>query len=102
MKAYGGVDVYINTLLNFILVGVEWSASRLGRFTPGGKTPDTHWIVGWVCPTAGLDDVEKETFLTPSGLGTPTPSVAKPGVSRHADYAIPAHLTSEVKKTPWP
>jgi len=30
----------------------EWSASSLGRFTPG-----THWISGWVDPRAGLDAV---------------------------------------------
>jgi hypothetical protein len=25
------------------------------RFTPGERTPGTHWIGGWVGPRAGLD-----------------------------------------------
>jgi hypothetical protein len=35
MKAYGEVAVYIHIFLNLALVGDEWSASRLGRSTPG-------------------------------------------------------------------
>jgi hypothetical protein len=41
------------------LVGGEWSATRLGHFTPVEIAPYTHWIGGWVGPRAGLDDVEK-------------------------------------------
>jgi hypothetical protein len=38
------------------LDGSEWSASRPGRaFTPGERTPGTHWTGGWVGPRAGLD-----------------------------------------------
>jgi hypothetical protein len=79
MKAYGVVDVYIHIFLTSVLAGGEWSASRPGRFTPGERTPDTHWIGGWVDPRAGLDDVEKRTFLTLPGLelrllGRPVPS----------------------------
>jgi hypothetical protein len=36
-----------------------WSASRPGRFTPGERAPDTHWIGSWVGPRAGQDAVEK-------------------------------------------
>jgi hypothetical protein len=49
-------------LLTSALAGGEWSASRLGRFTP-----DSQWIGGWVNPRAGLDDMEKRksaVFLT--------------------------------------
>jgi hypothetical protein len=42
MKAYGGVDVYIHIFLTLALLGGEWSASRLGRFTPGKRVPGTH------------------------------------------------------------
>jgi hypothetical protein len=34
---------------------------------PAALPPGTHWI-GWVDPTAGLDDVEKRVFLTLPGL----------------------------------
>jgi hypothetical protein len=49
--------------LTSALVGVEWSASRSDRFTPG-----THWIGGRVDPRAGTDDMEKRQFLTLPGL----------------------------------
>jgi hypothetical protein len=38
------------------LDGGEWSASRLGRFTPRERAPGTHWIGGWVGPRADLSD----------------------------------------------
>jgi hypothetical protein len=64
MKAYEGVDVQIHNFLTLALVAGEWSASRLGRFTPEERALDTHWIGGWVGPRAGLDDMEKRKFLT--------------------------------------
>jgi hypothetical protein len=68
MKAYGGVDVYIHIFLTSVLAVGEWSASRLGRFTPGKRANGTHWIGSWVDPRAGLDDVEKRKFSTLPGL----------------------------------
>jgi hypothetical protein len=68
MKAYGGVDVYIYIFFASAIVGGDWSASRPGRFTPGERTPGTHWIGVWVDPRAGLDVVEKRIFLTITGL----------------------------------
>jgi hypothetical protein len=68
MKAYEGVDVEIHIFLTSALVGGEWSASLHGSFTTGERAPGTHWIGGWVDPRAGLDDVEKRTFLTLPGL----------------------------------
>jgi hypothetical protein len=80
MKAYGEVDVYIHIFLTSALAGGEWSASRPGRFTSRESAPDTHWIGGWVGPTAGLDDVEKRTFLTLTGL-----ELVQPIASRYID-----------------
>jgi len=37
----------------------DWSASRPGPFTPEEKAPGTHFIGGWVDPSAGLDAVVK-------------------------------------------
>jgi hypothetical protein len=68
MKAYGGVDVYIDIFVTSALAGGEWLALRPGRFTPAAITPGTHCIRGWVNLRAGLDDVEKRKFLTLLGL----------------------------------
>jgi hypothetical protein len=71
MKVYVGADVYIHIFLTLALAGSEWSASRPHCFTPGERDPGTHWMGGWVDPTAGLDDVEKREFLTLLGLADP-------------------------------
>jgi hypothetical protein len=39
----------------------EWSASRLCRFTPGGRASGTRWIGGWMSPRVGPDVVENRT-----------------------------------------
>jgi hypothetical protein len=59
MKTYVGVDIYTHVFLTSALVGGEWSASRPNRLTPGERTPGTHWIGGWVGPSAGQDDMQK-------------------------------------------
>jgi hypothetical protein len=48
MMKYGGVNVQSHIFLTSALAGGEWSSSRSGRFTPGGKAQDTHWIGDWV------------------------------------------------------
>jgi hypothetical protein len=35
---------------------------------PGEKARGTHWVEGWVDPTAGQDNIEKWKFLTLPGL----------------------------------
>jgi hypothetical protein len=68
MKACGGVNVQIHILLTSTTAGGKWSAPLPGPFTPKERAPGTHWIGGWVDPRAGLDDVDKRTFLTIPGL----------------------------------
>jgi hypothetical protein len=63
MKGHGAVDVQIHVFLTSEVIGGEWSASRPCRLIPGERAPVTHWIGGWAGPRAGLDDVEKRTFL---------------------------------------
>jgi hypothetical protein len=50
------------------LAGGEWSASRPGRFIPEERAHGTPWIVGWVDPIAGLEDVENRKFFILLGL----------------------------------
>jgi hypothetical protein len=59
------VKVYLHTLLTSALDGGEWSASRRGRFTPRRRVPGSHWIGGWVGPSAGLDAVVKRKIPRP-------------------------------------
>jgi hypothetical protein len=94
MNTHGGVDVQIHIFLISALVGVEWSASRPCRFTPGERTPGTHWIGGWVDHRAGLDDLEKWKFLTLLGL-----ELGPLGryTSRYTDCAIPAESKTYTK-----
>jgi hypothetical protein len=70
MKAYGVMDVQIHILLTSALVGVEWLASRPGRFTTG-----THWIGG---------STTWRKFLTLQGLELRL-SVVQPVASRYTD-----------------
>jgi hypothetical protein len=65
MKAYwrsGGISPRI---LGSELDGGEWSASRLGRFTPRERAPGTNWTGGWMGPRAGLDAAVKKKIPSP-------------------------------------
>jgi len=46
------VEVYLQTFLTSALDEGQGSASRVGRFTPGERATDAHWIGGWVCHQA--------------------------------------------------
>jgi hypothetical protein len=52
----GGIDAHIPDLC---ILGNEWSASRLGCFTPGERAGGIGWIGGWVGLRIGLDDVQR-------------------------------------------
>jgi hypothetical protein len=54
--------------LHFILnLGTRWgwvvSITPRLRFTPGERTPGTHWTGGWVSPRAGLDAEARRKIL---------------------------------------
>jgi hypothetical protein len=52
------------SFLTSALDGGEWSASPPGpRFTPGERTPGTHWTGGWVGPRAVLDTEARGKIL---------------------------------------
>jgi hypothetical protein len=65
MKAYWGVEVYLEAFLTLALDGGEWSASHPGRFTPRERAPGTHGIGGWVVPRAGLDAEVRRKIPSP-------------------------------------
>jgi hypothetical protein len=58
MKEYWRIGGIAPCILD-LGTGWEWSASRSGRFIPRERAPGTHWIGGWVVPTAVLDAVVK-------------------------------------------
>jgi hypothetical protein len=57
--------------LTSALDGGEWLVSRPGRFTSRERGPGTHWIGGWVGPTAGLDAGEEKNSQRLPGLEPP-------------------------------
>jgi hypothetical protein len=52
--------------LTSALDGGEWSASRSGRFTPGGRASSTHCIGGWLGPQKQSGHCENEKNILPS------------------------------------
>jgi hypothetical protein len=59
----GGMDVISYTFLTSALDEGKWSASRAVPFNPRERASGTHWIGGWVGPTAGLEAVYEFKFL---------------------------------------
>jgi hypothetical protein len=60
----------------------EWSVSRPGRaFTPGERTPGTHWTGGWVDPIADLDTEARGKILCPRRGSNPDRPVVQPVVT---------------------
>jgi hypothetical protein len=89
MKSYEGVHVQIHVFLTSAVIGIGWSASRLGRFTPEERILGTHWIGDWVGPRASLDDVEKGKFLTLPGLEIRP--LSRPVLRESKKIPIPIH-----------
>jgi hypothetical protein len=68
MNMYWGSGGIAPQFMTSALDGEEWWASRLGRFTPRGKDPGTHWIGCYVVPRAGLDYLDEKNLLPLSGI----------------------------------
>jgi hypothetical protein len=85
--------------LTSALDGDEWSASRLGRFTPRERAPGTHWIGGWVDPRAGLDAVVKRnvpSFCRDSNPRSSSPSPAQYHLPKFTAKRMPGSHVSLV------
>jgi hypothetical protein len=63
----------------------EWSASRLGHFTPREKAPGTPWIGGWVGPSAVLDAMLKRKIPNPRRESNPRTPIVQPVAQRYTD-----------------
>jgi hypothetical protein len=69
----------------------EWSASRPGRaFTPGVRTPGTHWTGGWVGPKTGLDTEARGKILCPCRGSNPDRPVVQSVARHYTTLANPA------------
>jgi hypothetical protein len=78
MKALGGKKV---KLLLVRKLGTRWvwvvRLTPRPRFSPGERTPDTHWTGSWVCTRAGLDTEARGNILF-TLLGIETRSSGRP------------------------
>jgi hypothetical protein len=80
---------YISTLsLTSALDGGEWSASRLGRFTPRERAPDTLWIWDWMGPRTVLDEIVKAKIPSPYRKSNPRTPIVQPVFQHYTDWAI--------------
>jgi hypothetical protein len=83
MKMYGEVDVYIHIFLTLALVGGEWSASRIGPFTPRERVAGAHWIgAARMGRRTSLYNMERRKILSCD------PSAIQPVASRYTDCTI--------------
>jgi hypothetical protein len=89
----GGEEVWLLLILN---LSTRWgwvvSVTPQSRFTPGERTPGTHWIEGWVGPRTGLDAGARRKILCPcrgSNLDRP---IIQPVVRRYTAWATAAHI----------
>jgi hypothetical protein len=65
------------------LDGGEWSASRLGRFTPRERAPGTHWMGGRVGLRAVLDAVVKRKIPNSRWESNPRTRIVQPVAQRY-------------------
>jgi hypothetical protein len=87
------------SLLNSVLDGDEWSASRPGRALPPGKDPGIHWIGDLVGLRAGLDTESRGEIIflcrgSKPGLYRLSPQAPSWRVARLFYLFLPAGLTA--------
>jgi hypothetical protein len=73
-------------------LGTRWgwvvSITPRPRFTPGERTPGTHWRRGWVGPRAGLDTEVRGKIICPRRGSNPDRPVVQPVVRHYTAWAM--------------
>jgi hypothetical protein len=85
MKRIDGVEVKLHAFLTSTLDGVEWSASRPGRFISRERDHGTHWIGGWVGPRTLLDVAVNRKIPRPRRESNPRTLIVHPIARRYTD-----------------
>jgi hypothetical protein len=88
MKTYWGSGGIAPRILDLGTKWGEWSASRPGCFTPRERSSGTHWIGGWVGPSAVLDAVVKRKIPSPRRESNPRTPIVQSVAQRYTDWAI--------------
>jgi len=78
MKAYREWRYSATHSLTSALDGVEWLASRPGRFTSRERAPGTYWIGGWVAPEPFLTPWWREKTSSPCREANPRTPIIQP------------------------
>jgi hypothetical protein len=75
-------------------LGTRWgwvvSVTPQPRFTPGEKTPGTHWIGGWVGPRTSLDAGARRKILCPWRRSSLDHLIVQPILRRYTAWATAA------------
>jgi hypothetical protein len=83
---------------------MEWvvRVTPRSRFTPGEKTPGTHWTWGWVDPWSGLDTGARGFFFCVWQRSNLVRPVAQFVARHYTDWATPApRILGEDSQNTW-
>jgi hypothetical protein len=74
------------------------SVTARPRFTPGERTPGTHWTGAWVVPRVGLDTEDRGKILFPCRGSNPDRPVVQPVVRTELYGIVLSSLFSDVEE----
>jgi hypothetical protein len=95
-----GEEVYLLLIHD---LGTRWgwvvNITPRPRFTPGERTPGTHWTGGWVDPRAGLDTEARGKILCPCRGSNPDRPVVQSVVRHYTAWATRLLNLYHIKNT---